>query len=176
MKKFFSALVISFLWFPAISQNQPVPQYLTQQDFPDSVLNVTLIKPDGTNLPLSQVLETYRGKKILVDIWASWCRDCIVGLPRLEELKLRAGSENVAYLFLSIDKDDAKWKSAIEKYNIRGEHYRMEGAWKTPLANYLVLDWVPRYIVIDGRGRLIFPKAIAVSDRLLEEALMPTTP
>ena len=30
------------------------------------------------------VLDKHKGKKILIDVWASWCRDCIVRLTKFE--------------------------------------------------------------------------------------------
>jgi thiol-disulfide isomerase/thioredoxin len=153
------------------SQNEPVPDYLTTQAFPDSVRSLGMQAPDGTRTSFGEVLEKYKGKKILVDIWASWCRDCIVGYPKLEELRRKAGEKHVAYVFLSADKDEQKWKNAIQKYNIRGDHYLLDGAWTNTLANYLVLDWVPRYLVLDENGKVIVPKAINANDASLKKAV-----
>lgn len=164
-------VVMLMLSIEAWSQNQPVPLYVTQQSFPDSVMNINLVRENGEVLRFSEMLDKYKGKKMLVDIWASWCRDCIVGLPKLEDLRAKAGTETVAYVFLSVDKDDSKWKAAISKFNIRGEHYRIEGAWKTALSNYIILDWVPRYLVLDENSRIIMPKAISAEDAALGKAL-----
>jgi thiol-disulfide isomerase/thioredoxin len=145
-------------------QNEPVPDYLTKQDFPDSVMVLKVTSLEGKQLTFSEMINAYQGKTIVVDMWASWCRDCIVGLPKLEKLKKETGEELVVYLFLSVDKDDEKWRSAIKRFNIRGEHYRIEGGWKTPLANYIVLDWVPRYMVLNQNGRVVMPKAIEADE------------
>lgn len=74
-------------------------------------------------------------------------------------------------MFLSTDKDEHKWKNAIDKFNIRGEHYLMKGAWKNTLSNYLVLDWVPRYVVLDEKGQVIMPKAVVAEDSYIKKAL-----
>lgn len=155
----------------AFSQNAPVPEYLTTQDFPDSVKSLGLRTLDGNRLTFGELLKSNKGKKILIDIWGSWCRDCIVGYPRLEELRRNVGEKNVAYVFLSTDKEEQNWKRAIKKFNIRGEHYLLDGAWNNTLCNYLVLDWVPRYFVLDEKGRVTVPKAIVAEDSALKKAL-----
>ncbi|HYF69450.1 MAG TPA: TlpA disulfide reductase family protein [Ohtaekwangia sp.] len=171
LMKAFIILSFIFLTTSSFSQHQPVPDYLTTQAFPDSVKTVSLIQPDGTSVSFADMLQLYKGKKVVIDIWASWCRDCLVGLPKLEALKQKTGTADVIYVFLSVDKDDPKWKTAINRYNIQGEHYRVEGGWKTPLSNYIVLDWVPRYLVLDESGMIIMPKAIHVDDATLEKVL-----
>lgn len=168
-----SLLIISF---SSLCQDKPVPDYVTKQHFPDSVGSVTLLKVDGSRIKLSDVLATFRGKKVMVDIWASWCRDCIVGLPKLNKLKEATGEEHVAYVFISVDEDDAKWRTAISRFNIRGEHYRIEAGWKNPLANYIVLDWVPRYLTLDEQGRVIMPKAIVADDEGFVKSLGTSVP
>ena len=153
------------------SQNAPVPEYLTTQDFPDSVKLLGLRQLDGERLTFGDMIKKYKGKKILIDIWGSWCADCIIGYPKLEALRKEAGKKNVAYVFLSTDKEVGKWKNAIKKFGIRGEHYLLDGAWNNTLSNYLVLDWVPRYFVLDENGRIILPKAIVAEDAVLKKAL-----
>lgn len=155
-----------------LAQNQPVPSYITKQSFPDSVTSVSVLKLDGTRTTLGDMLASYHGKKVLVDIWASWCRDCIVGLPKLENLKKKTADKDVVYLFLSIDEADVKWRTAIDRFNIRGEHFRVESGWKNALSNYLVLDWVPRYLVLDEEGHVVMPKAIVADDKKLERKLL----
>ena len=153
------------------SQNAPVPEYLTTQEFPDSVKSSGLRRLDGTRLTFGEMLKKYNGKKVMIDIWGSWCRDCIIGYPKLEELRRSVGEKNVAYVFLSTDQKEQNWKKAIKKFNIRGEHYLLDGAWKNSLCNYLVLDWVPRYFVLDESGRVTVPKAIVAEDSALKKAL-----
>jgi thiol-disulfide isomerase/thioredoxin len=164
------ALIVSITNL-SFSQNDPVPAYLTTQPFPDSVKALPIHTVDGTSLTFGDMLEKHKGKKILIDIWGSWCRDCIIGYPKLEELRNTIGDKDIAYVFLSTDKDKDKWKNAITKFNIRGDHYLLDGGWKNPLSNYISLDWVPRYLVLDKRGRIMMPKAIVAEDEALKEAL-----
>jgi thiol-disulfide isomerase/thioredoxin len=172
LMKHLSFCLFFFASIVALAQDAPAPEYLTTQDFPDSVKSLGLQTLEGRKVTFGQMLETYKGKKIVIDIWGSWCRDCILGYPKLEALRKEAGDKNVVYVFLSTDKEIAKWKNAIGRFQIRGEHYLLEGAWNNPLSNYIVLDWVPRYFVLDETGKIILPKAVHADDPGIKTALL----
>ena len=167
---FLSAFI--FISFIAISQNDPAPEYLIKQDFPDSVKQVELTKLTGEKTQFSKMIAQYKGKKIVIDYWASWCKDCVAGLPKVKELQNITKDQNVVYVFLSLDREEVKWKTAIDKLNINGEHYWIEEGWKNPFSNYLVLDWIPRYILIDEAGRISLSKAIRATDPKLLNAIL----
>ncbi|RAW00517.1 TlpA family protein disulfide reductase [Pseudochryseolinea flava] len=145
------------------AQDALPPAYLTTQAFPDSVLNLSLLTRDNGKTTFGKIIEAHRGKKVFVDFWASWCRDCIVGYPKLEALIKDVDSTKVDFIFISVDKDETKWLNAIEKFNMKGgAHFRSETAWKNTLTNYIVLDWIPRYLIIDESGKVVLPKAVKV--------------
>lgn len=157
----------------SFSQDKPVPDYVSNRNFPDSVLRLPVVRLDGAKGSLSDVLSSVRGKKVVLDIWASWCRDCIVGLPKLEALMNETDPGKVAYVFLSIDQDDRKWRHVIQRFfKKQGEHYRIPIGWKNALTNYIVLDWVPRYLILDEDGRVIMTKAIEAGERQLRQSLL----
>lgn len=172
MIRFLTTLLIVTIGIPSFGQDKPVPGYLMKQDFPDSVRALSLTARDGKRVAFGDVLDTYQGKKVVVDIWASWCRDCIVGLPKLEELKKKTDHNQVAYVFLSVDKDELKWKRAIERFGIPGTHYRIETGWDNPLSSYIVLDWIPRYLVLNEKSEVIMPKAISAGDQELQRSVL----
>jgi thiol-disulfide isomerase/thioredoxin len=171
MKYFFTLSLLACFFNVTFCQDVPAPSYLTTQDFPDSVKSLTMQTETGKQITFGEMLESYKGKKVFIDIWGSWCRDCIVGYPKVEELHKNVGEQDVVFVFLSTDKDEQKWKNAIKKFNIRGDHYLLQGAWVNSLCNYLVLDWVPRYVVLDQRGKVIMPKAIVAEESSIKKAL-----
>ncbi len=156
----------------SLGQDAPPPAYLVQQDFPDSVTDLTLLKLNGNNTSFLDVLELYKGKKVVVDFWASWCKDCIGGVPKIKKLRDKTSDDKVVYLFISLDKDEAKWKAAINRFDIKGEHYRIEIGWQNTLSNYVELDWIPRYVVLNEQGRIIMPKAVSADDKALLKSLI----
>ncbi|MFA7445775.1 MAG: TlpA disulfide reductase family protein [Flavobacteriaceae bacterium] len=145
-------------------------QTATKTEFPQQALAQNMTALDGTTITLEQILETYQGKPILIDVWASWCPDCIAGIPKLE--KLQQEFPEVTYLFLSYDRDDESWKNGIEKYNVTGEHYLIQSEWKGgDFRKHIDLDWIPRYMVIDKDGKIALYRAIEADDQNLISTL-----
>lgn len=154
-------VLLAFVTRVALAQDALAPDYLTKQPFPDSVMNISFVTLTNERITFADILEKHKDKKLFIDFWASWCRDCIVGYPKLEELMKEVDSTRVDFVFISVDKDEVKWRNAIERFNINGgTHYRSESAWYSPLTNYIVLDWIPRYIIVDEKQRVVLPKAV----------------
>lgn len=137
--------------------------------FSVDALNDTFINFEGESVSLKSILEGHKGKTVLIDVWASWCRDCIVGLPNLKAIQNEY--TEVVYLFLSMDKTQKSWKNAIKKHDIEGEHYFMPSGWESPFTEFVDLDWVPRYMIIDTEGTIKLFRAIKASDPKIKEHL-----
>lgn len=159
MKKLVLLLVIAF-----VSCNAQRPT-----EFSEKALNDTFISLDGKKVSFKEVINQYKGKKVVVDIWASWCGDCINGMPKV--VNLQNTYKDAVYLFLSLDRTDAEWKAGIKKYNVQGEHYLVTSGWKGDFGNFVNLDWIPRYMVIDENGKIAMFKAVHADDSDILKAL-----
>ena len=115
---------------------------------------------DGKEVQFKEVLEKYKGKTIVMEVWASWCGDCVGAMPKVKELQ--ANNTDVVYLFISMDKTFDKWKAGIAKHDLKGEHYWVndpEGM-KGAFGKSIDLDWIPRYIIINKKGEIELYRAI----------------
>ncbi|MDB2437743.1 TlpA family protein disulfide reductase [Hellea sp.] len=56
--------------------------------------------PDGTEMRLPN----YKGKVILVNVWATWCAPCIAEMPMLDELQAKKGNERFEVVTISLDR------------------------------------------------------------------------
>lgn len=130
--------------------------------FEESTLNETFTTLEGNEILFKDILKQHEGKVTIIDVWASWCPDCIKGFPKLVELQEQFPNAN--YVFLSLDKTTDKWKEAVEKYNLKGSHYHINQKMKDSFGTSITLDWIPRYIVINAKGEVILPKAIVADD------------
>ena len=132
-----------------------------------------LIGLDNSKITLREVLYQHKGKKIVIDVWASWCKDCIVGFPKVKALQEEF--PEVVFLFLSVDLSNHSWRKAIKKYNVIGEHYNLpKGMNDGDFIDFINLGWIPRYMVIDEKGEIALFKAINASDKNIQKALKKT--
>jgi thiol-disulfide isomerase/thioredoxin len=161
MKKMNCLIILLTAFF---SCNTEVP---TQ--FSEEALNDTFITLQGEEVAFESILEKHKGKTILIDIWASWCRDCIKGMPKVKALQ--SDNTDVVCIFLSLDRGQDAWKRGIDKYQVNGEHYYMASGKKCPFADFVDIDWIPRYMVINKEGNIELFKAIEADDDKLVNAL-----
>ena len=90
-------------------------------------------------------------------------------MPRAKQLQKEF--PEVTFLFLSLDKDVTSWKRGIERFDIKGEHYFMQSGWDGDFGNFLDLNWIPRYLVVNENGFVDLFKSIKVTDPEIVNAL-----
>jgi thiol-disulfide isomerase/thioredoxin len=130
-----------------------------KKPFSPEALQDTFLTMEGETVSLGEILEKHKGRPVFVDIWATWCKDCLVGMPQIRELMEKY--PDIAFVFLSLDKDMEHWKKGIPKYGIEGgDHYFSEKGWKSALFSSIELDWVPRYMLLDKEGNITLYRAI----------------
>ena len=111
----------------------------------------TLHDLDGQPVSLSQ----FKGQVVLLDFWASWCGPCITALPDLRRLKKETADWPVVFLNLSLDRDEAAWREAIDRHRIKGVHVRAEGGWDADVADSYQVRAIPSYYLVDSQGLIV---------------------
>jgi thiol-disulfide isomerase/thioredoxin len=129
-----------------------------KNNFSKKALTENLIALDGKEVAFGSILNEYKNKTVVIEVWASWCSDCVKAMPKLKELQ--SAHPEVEYLFLSMDKTSEKWKEGIEKHQLKGAHFLAKDGMKGAFGKAIDLDWIPRYIVIDKSGRIVLYRAI----------------
>ena len=117
----------------------------------DGLENV-MVTTENKPITFAEILKKYEGKTIVIDVWASWCSDCVKGMPKVKELQEK--NPEVTFLFISMDKSYESWLKGIEKYEVRGEHYLTTDGMKGVFGKSIDLDWIPRYMVVDKKGKI----------------------
>ncbi len=142
----------------------------TPTQFSEKALNDTVVSLDGVKQTFKEVINQYKGKKVLIDVWVSWCGDCIKGLPKVKELQKEF--PKVVFLFLSVDKKHNSWVNGVKRFKIEGEHYNLPKGMKDGnFVAFLGVRWIPRYVVVDEQGSISVFKATKASDKRIIEAL-----
>ena len=110
----------------------------------------TLDDLDGQPVSLSQ----FKGQVVLLDFWASWCGPCIDDLPYLRQVKEKTSDWPVVFLNISLDADEAAWREAIDKHEIKGVHVRADG-WSAEVAKTYQVMGIPSYYLVDSQGLIV---------------------
>ncbi len=144
--------------------------YAQKTEFSKEALSSTFLNTSEKEISLSEILANHNGKTVLIEIWASWCSDCVAAMPRLKEIQEKFS--DIDYVFISMDKTFDAWIEGIEKHNIVGNHYFSKTPWKeSEFAKSIDLDWIPRYMVINPKGKISLFKAVKLDDKNLIKAI-----
>jgi peroxiredoxin len=119
--------------------------------------------PDTSGAAVS--LQAMKGKVVLVDFWASWCRPCRENNPALVELHRKFKDKDFEILGVSIDKSKADWMRAIRNDGLTWKQVLDPGGWDAQsTANYGV-EAIPASFLIDKAGVI---RAVDLHGRELE--------
>ena len=119
----------------------------------EEVPNFELMGVDGKTYRLSD----YKGKKVYLKFWASWCSICLASLPDTDELAKEAGDDFVILTVVSpgqkgeqAEGDFQKWYQGLDYKNLP---VLLDPSGKL-LASYGVRSY-PTQAFIDKEGKLV---------------------
>lgn len=99
-------------------------------------------------------LESFRGKVVILDFWASWCDPCIRLIPDLNKLHASYADKGLILLGVNRDKELQTLHDTVKKYDIRyPQVWDFSGGHPSLVDSYRVTGF-PTTIIIDKRGRL----------------------
>ena len=105
---------------------------------------------------LQTILAKYKGKAVLIDMWATWCGPCRAGHKAMAPLKAalkreQSQGQNIQFVYItSPSSPPATWQEMIK--DIDGDHYYL-----TEEQNYYILekyesDGIPTYAIYNTKG------------------------
>jgi len=113
---------------------------------------ITLKNPDGKTLKLSSL----RGNVVLVDFWASWCGPCRKENPNVVRLYNQYKNKGFTVFSVSLDKDAASWKRAIEADGlVWPNHVSDLLQWESPMPKLYGFDGIPYTVLLNKEGKII---------------------
>ncbi|MFC2096470.1 redoxin domain-containing protein [Bacteroidota bacterium] len=113
--------------------------------------DIILPSPEGDTISLSSL----RGKYVLLDFWASWCRPCRVENPHLVKSYQKYHEKGFEIFQVSLDKKRESWVNAIESDHLNWVHVSDLQYWNSSAAKLYQVQAIPASFLLDKNGKII---------------------
>lgn len=107
--------------------------------------------------------ESYRGKVVLIDYWATWCGLCNAELPNVRRLHRKYADQGFEVLGVCLNDEKQPVVRFLEKQNLRWPmlfgHRKESRGWNHPMVGKYGIFDLPRAILVDRQGRVVHTNA-----------------
>ena len=113
---------------------------------------------------LKKILEPYKGKFVLLDVWGTWCGPCKEALSHSTEEYARLKDYDIQYLYLANKSPQTAWENVIKEYNVSGPnvaHYNLPEEQQAAIERHLNVHAWPTYKLFNRDGELLDLKVSA---------------
>lgn len=114
--------------------------------------NIVMKNPQGQDLSLADL----RGKVVLVDFWASWCKPCRFENPNVVATYNKYKNKGFTVFSVSLDKARDPWMAAIQQDNLTwNTHVSDLQFWNNAAAKLYGVQSIPAAFLIDQNGIIV---------------------
>lgn len=100
-------------------------------------------------------ITAFRGKYVLVDFWASWCRPCRQENPNVVAAFDKFKNKNFTIIGVSMDQNKKAWLDAIKMDGLNWNHISDLKGWGNEVAAIFKITSIPQNLLLDPNGRII---------------------
>jgi thiol-disulfide isomerase/thioredoxin len=98
-------------------------------------------------------LDSYKGKTLFINLWATWCPPCRAEMPHIADLyKKVEGEENLEFLMIALDEDFEKSKKYIRDKQFPFPVFHASHGLNSSLQS----QSIPTTLVVDPSGKIVF--------------------
>lgn len=137
----------------------------------------------GYNFSLQDVngktytLESFRGKVLIIDMWAMWCAPCLAEKPIMEHIAetFYKDREDIEFVGVSVDGLNRRdiWKNFVEKKGFTTIELLSNAT--ESIQKYYKIEGIPRFLIFDKEGKIVTVDAPRPSNpgfkKIVDEAL-----
>jgi len=140
-------LALSLLAMPVVATTKASPPLVGAGEvLPDVVMA-------GLNGP-HRSLSSYRGRPLIINVWASWCGPCREEAASLERLAWSEAGSRYTVIGISTDDDRDEALRWLRHSNATISHYIDSGP-RWVLEHMLGASMIPVTVLVDARGRVV---------------------
>ncbi len=100
---------------------------------------------------LQTILDNYKGKAVLIDMWATWCGPCRAGHKTMAPLKEELKGRNIKFVYITPPSSPpTTWLGMIK--DIDGDHYYLTEEQNHYILNHFESEGIPTYAIYDTKG------------------------
>ena len=103
-------------------------------------------------------LSDLAGKVVYIDFWATWCSPCVQQMKNSKAWKANFKSKDVAFVYISLDKNKEAWEKFVKSNVIEGYHLAAAGkdVYRSQIAKLYKVKKLPYYLLIDKNGKVAY--------------------
>lgn len=117
----------------------------------DIAPEISLPSPDGALVTLSSL----KGKYVLIDFWAAWCKPCRMENPNVVKVYNKYKNQNFEILGVSLDRTRDAWVKAIESDGLEWLHVSDLKYFGSQAAQDYQIQAIPATYLIGPNGEVI---------------------
>lgn len=157
------ALLLMGVSVPLRAQETPEEdldlKYATEMLSPGTAVPVFTLN-DIEGKPVS--IADFKGRKVVLLFWASWCPDCRAEVPQIKAMQAAADPSKVAFVSVSFDRTFDAFKTYVTE-NYLGGVQLFDPAGKKDSATGAAyhVKWIPSLYLIDENGKVVLGTVVA---------------
>ncbi|MFD2564998.1 TlpA family protein disulfide reductase [Aquimarina rubra] len=111
-------------------------------------------------------IESFKGKLLIIDFWATWCVPCLKEAPLFKDIANKYKNSNAEFISISVDEDFLDWKNYVQEKKWNEKHYWFGMQEHQPFFSLLyskhtmenkemILMGIPKYVIISPTGEIL---------------------